>query len=257
MCPPARAGRAAGLLRKAGYEKAVALAGGNCRLARGQPADGEEARLTPRQACRGASACKVRARDNPRHPTKTVPMNPSMYTTQVCPYCVRAKALLKQRGVEQIDEIRVDLDPGAARPHDGAHRPAHGAADLHRRHPCRRLRRPDRAGPARRPAPLLGGAEAPAAAGADPRRCPGPPWPRTAIIPPVARQSAAAGNHFFSGDPTMADEDDPVFQIQRMYLKDLSLEQPNSPQILLEQQQPQVDINLGHGAGRWPTASSR
>jgi preprotein translocase subunit SecB len=36
----------------------------------------------------------------------------------------------------------------------------------------------------------------------------------------------------------------PVFQIQRMYLKDLSLEQPNSPQILLEQAQPQVDINL-------------
>jgi preprotein translocase subunit SecB len=33
-----------------------------------------------------------------------------------------------------------------------------------------------------------------------------------------------------------------------MYLKDLSLEQPNSPQILLEQQQPQVDINLGMGA---------
>jgi len=45
----------------------------------------------------------------------------------------------------------------------------------------------------------------------------------------------------------MADET-PVFQIQRMYLKDLSLEQPNSPQILLEQQQPQVDINLGLGA---------
>ena len=34
-----------------------------------------------------------------------------MYTTQVCPYCVRAKSLLKQRGVEQIEEIRVDLDP--------------------------------------------------------------------------------------------------------------------------------------------------
>ena len=46
----------------------------------------------------------------------------------------------------------------------------------------------------------------------------------------------------------MADEQTPVFNIQRMYLKDLSLEQPNSPQILLEQQQPQVDINLGMGA---------
>ena len=45
----------------------------------------------------------------------------------------------------------------------------------------------------------------------------------------------------------MADET-PVFQIQRMYLKDLSLEQPNSPGILLEQTQPQVDINLGMAA---------
>ena len=40
----------------------------------------------------------------------------------------------------------------------------------------------------------------------------------------------------------------PVFQIQRIYLKDLSLEQPNSPQILLEQVQPQVEINLALGA---------
>ncbi|PZP27683.1 MAG: glutaredoxin 3 [Roseateles depolymerans] len=36
-----------------------------------------------------------------------------MYTTQVCPYCIRAKAFLKQRGVEQIEEVRVDLDPAA------------------------------------------------------------------------------------------------------------------------------------------------
>ncbi|MEO6278725.1 protein-export chaperone SecB [Roseateles sp.] len=41
-----------------------------------------------------------------------------------------------------------------------------------------------------------------------------------------------------------AAEGTPVFQIQRMYLKDLSLEQPNAPHILLEQSQPQVDINL-------------
>jgi glutaredoxin 3 len=36
-----------------------------------------------------------------------------MYTTQVCPYCVRAKALLKQRGVPELEEIRVDLNPQA------------------------------------------------------------------------------------------------------------------------------------------------
>jgi glutaredoxin 3 len=34
-----------------------------------------------------------------------------MYTTQVCPFCIRAKALLKQRGVESIEEIRIDLHP--------------------------------------------------------------------------------------------------------------------------------------------------
>ncbi len=34
-----------------------------------------------------------------------------MYTTLVCPFCIRAKALLKQRGVDEIDEVRVDLDP--------------------------------------------------------------------------------------------------------------------------------------------------
>jgi glutaredoxin 3 len=34
-----------------------------------------------------------------------------MYTTEVCPYCIRAKALLKQRGVTLIDELRIDLDP--------------------------------------------------------------------------------------------------------------------------------------------------
>lgn len=35
----------------------------------------------------------------------------TMYTTQVCPFCVRAKQLLKARGVAEIDEIRIDLDP--------------------------------------------------------------------------------------------------------------------------------------------------
>ena len=47
----------------------------------------------------------------------------------------------------------------------------------------------------------------------------------------------------------MAEENlNTVFQIQRIYLKDLSLEQPNSPGLLLEMTAPKVDINLGVGA---------
>jgi preprotein translocase subunit SecB len=46
----------------------------------------------------------------------------------------------------------------------------------------------------------------------------------------------------------MAETLDPVFQIQRVYLKGASLEQPNSPSILLEQEQPTVDIQLGVNA---------
>jgi glutaredoxin 3 len=34
-----------------------------------------------------------------------------MYTTLICPFCIRAKMLLKRRGVEEIEEIRVDLNP--------------------------------------------------------------------------------------------------------------------------------------------------
>jgi glutaredoxin 3 len=34
-----------------------------------------------------------------------------MYTTAVCPYCIRAKQLLAARGVVDIEEVRVDLDP--------------------------------------------------------------------------------------------------------------------------------------------------
>ncbi len=33
-----------------------------------------------------------------------------MYTTAYCPYCVRAKQVLESKGVQQIEEIRVDLD---------------------------------------------------------------------------------------------------------------------------------------------------
>ena len=48
-----------------------------------------------------------------------------------------------------------------------------------------------------------------------------------------------------SDNTTPAADATPVFQIQRVYLKEASLEQPNSPAILLEAQQPSVDIQLG------------
>ncbi len=39
-----------------------------------------------------------------------------MYTTAVCPYCIRAKQILQSKGVEQIEEVRIDFDT-AAREH--------------------------------------------------------------------------------------------------------------------------------------------
>jgi glutaredoxin 3 len=87
------------------------------RLRKGRGRDRRHRRLA-----RGPAAHLQSRRENrlsrrpgihPRTPTTEGPRMTAvkMYTTQVCPYCVRAKALLKQRGVEQIDEIRIDLDP--------------------------------------------------------------------------------------------------------------------------------------------------
>jgi glutaredoxin 3 len=39
-----------------------------------------------------------------------------MYSTAVCPFCIRAEALLKARGVKEIEKVRIDLDP--ARRHE-------------------------------------------------------------------------------------------------------------------------------------------
>lgn len=47
----------------------------------------------------------------------------------------------------------------------------------------------------------------------------------------------------------MSDENlQPVFQIQRVYLKDMSLEQPNSPAIFLEQEAPSIEVSVDVGA---------
>lgn len=49
----------------------------------------------------------------------------------------------------------------------------------------------------------------------------------------------------------MADENQqPVFQIQRVYLKDLSLEQPNSPAVFLEQVAPNIEVAVDVGAAQ-------
>ena len=36
-----------------------------------------------------------------------------MYTTAVCPYCIRAKQILQSKGVENIEEVRIDFDLAA------------------------------------------------------------------------------------------------------------------------------------------------
>jgi len=53
--------------------------------------------------CRGFNA-----RPDPEKTMQTV----KIYTTGTCPYCIQAKQLLKQRGVTELDEIRVDMVPG-------------------------------------------------------------------------------------------------------------------------------------------------
>lgn len=35
-----------------------------------------------------------------------------MYSTAVCPYCVRAEQLLRRKGVSEIEKVRVDMEPG-------------------------------------------------------------------------------------------------------------------------------------------------
>ncbi len=41
--------------------------------------------------------------------------NVRMYCTATCPYCIRAEALLKARGVDRIEKIRIDLEPARKR----------------------------------------------------------------------------------------------------------------------------------------------
>jgi len=49
---------------------------------------------------------------------------------------------------------------------------------------------------------------------------------------------------------TQADTPTPTFNMQRVYVKDLSLELPNSPHVFLEQEQPQVEVSINVGGQR-------
>ena len=45
-------------------------------------------------------------------PKQTIMQTVKMYTTGFCPYCSQAKQLLKERGVIELDEVRIDVLPG-------------------------------------------------------------------------------------------------------------------------------------------------
>jgi glutaredoxin len=66
-----------------------------------------------------------------------------MYSTAVCPFCVRAEQLLRARGVVEIEKVRVDLDPARRSRDARKDRQAYGSTDLHRRNARRWLRRAD------------------------------------------------------------------------------------------------------------------
>lgn len=42
-----------------------------------------------------------------------------------------------------------------------------------------------------------------------------------------------------------ASDEAPIFRLQKLYVKDLSFENPNAPEIFLEKQEPKVEVNLG------------
>ena len=218
VCPTGtRAVRAVATLKKLGFANARALAGGlNAWRAANLPVE---------KTCLSHDAARQDVHD-PRLPV----LRP------------RQGAAASSAASRRSTRSASISTPAERRTMIAAHRPPHGAADLHRRDPRRRLRRPDRARPARRPVAV-----------ARDRRLTRRRTGRASLSrPPLGDNFAASPPHsagpLSNRDSPWPTDQTPVFQIQRIYLKDLSLEQPNSPQILLEQGQPQVEINLALGA---------
>ena len=119
VCPTgARASRAVALLQQAGYENVHVAGRRPGGLARSQPAASRSRR--PEHGCgpalqghRAATIADCIAFDSPHE------ARPHVHHARSARTAMRAKALLKQRGVAAIDEVRVDLDP-AQREHDDA-----------------------------------------------------------------------------------------------------------------------------------------
>ena len=170
-----------------------------------------------------------------------------MYTTQVCPYCHAGQGAAEAawRRADRRRSASTSTPPSATHMMELTGRrtvPQIFIGDTHVGG-CDDLIALDQRGGL---LPLLGAGRA----AAPDRGCAGGRARPSAIIAGCGSAPSGGGLCHFTGNTTMADDATPVFQIQRMYLKDLSLEQPNSPQILLEQQQPQVDINLAMAAER-------
>ena len=117
-----------------------------------------------------------------------------MYQTDWCPFCRRAEALLRRKGVAEIEMIDVVLD-------------ARGRAELEAR-----------------------------TGRASSIRC----------SPPNERRRPGAGSTTPKG--ARVSDQQPVFNIEKIYVKDASLEAPHAPQIFLEPAQPQVEVQLATAA---------
>src|SRR5437773_1655557 len=131
-----------------------------------------------------------------------------MYCTAACPFCQAAERLLLEGRADRQDPRRPRAR--AARGDDAEERrPAHRAADLDRQPPHRRLRRPLR--------------------------------PR-----PPGRSRSTPESDLMSDAP--AQPQPATFQIEKIYVKDMSLEIPHSPKIFMEQVQPQLEVQINTSA---------
>ena len=152
-----------------------------------------------------------------------------MYSKDYCPYCARAKALLEQRGVADLEIIQIDRDPAQRDimiERTGRRTvPQIFIGDTHVGG-CDDLMALDRAGglaPCSTADPLI-------------------------FLPLLPTETLMADQN--QNTQQEGGNDAPSFNLQRVYLKDLSLEMPNAPHVFLEQEAPQVEVSIAVGGQR-------